>query len=54
MHLPPCCRWVLSLNKLGQRDDACATLGEVTNRFPEAAASLEAQTARAQPGLRVT
>lgn len=37
----------LSLDKLGQREDACATLGEVTNRFPQAAASIEAQTARA-------
>lgn len=37
----------LSLDKLGQRADACATLGEVTSRFPQAPASLEAQTARA-------
>ncbi len=37
----------LKLGQLGQPSDACAILAEVTDRFPETTASLEAQTARA-------
>lgn len=40
----------LKLDQLGQTADACATLGEVTGRFPESEASIEAQTARADLG----
>lgn len=40
----------LKLNELGQTPDACVTLGEVTNRFPDSPASVEAQTARADLG----
>ncbi|MEO1238087.1 MAG: tol-pal system protein YbgF [Pseudomonadota bacterium] len=40
----------LSLDALGQIAESCATLGEVTTRFPETAASIEAQTARADLG----
>ena len=38
----------LKLNELGQGPDACATLGEVTARYSDSAASIEAQTARAE------
>lgn len=37
----------LSLHDLGQVEDACPILSEVTSRFPDSAASLEAQAARA-------
>ena len=37
----------LALDGLGQRDEACITLAEVTTRFPNAPQSVEAQTARA-------
>ncbi len=37
----------LTLMELGQTENACSTLGEVTTRFPENPASLQAQTARA-------
>ncbi|MCG6885196.1 MAG: tol-pal system protein YbgF [Silicimonas sp.] len=37
----------LSLDGLGQSQEACITLGEVTTRFPSSDASLEAQAARA-------
>ena len=40
----------LSLEKLGQTQEACITLGEVTLRFPSAEASIEAQAARASMG----
>lgn len=40
----------LALNTLGQTSEACITLGEVTLRFPQSDASLEAQTARANMG----
>ena len=40
----------LTLDELGQAQDACATLGEVPARFPESDASLEAQTAMAELG----
>lgn len=40
----------LSLDALGQISESCATLGEVTTRFPETDASIEAQTARADLG----
>ncbi len=40
----------LSLDALGQISESCATLGEVTSRFPQSDASLEAQTARADLG----
>lgn len=40
----------LSLDALGQIAESCATLGEVTTRFPETSASIEAQTARADLG----
>ena len=37
----------LSLEGLGQTQEACITLGEVTLRFPSSEASIEAQAARA-------
>ena len=40
----------LSLDRLGQSDEACITLGEVTARFPASSASLDAQSARASLG----
>ncbi|MDJ1006934.1 MAG: tol-pal system protein YbgF [Paracoccaceae bacterium] len=40
----------LSLDALGQISESCVTLGEVTTRFPQSAASIEAQTARAELG----
>ena len=40
----------LSLDALGQISESCVTLGEVTTRFPESSASIEAQTARAELG----
>ena len=40
----------LSLDALGQVSESCVTLGEVTTRFPESSASIEAQTARAELG----
>ncbi|RVV98503.1 tol-pal system protein YbgF [Mesobaculum littorinae] len=40
----------LALDQLDQRPDACVTLGEVSNRFPQSDASVEAQTARANMG----
>jgi tol-pal system protein YbgF len=40
----------LALDKLGQRQESCVMLGEVTVRFPTSAASLEAQTARGSMG----
>lgn len=40
----------LSLDALGQADEACLMLGEVTGRFPTSDASLEAQTARVDMG----
>lgn len=40
----------LSLNGLGQAQEACITLGEVTARFPQSDASMEAQAARASMG----
>ena len=40
----------LALDALGQRREACVTLGEVTTRFPQEPASLEAQTAVASLG----
>ena len=40
----------LALNGLGQTTEACITLGEVTVRFPESEASIEAQAARADMG----
>ena len=40
----------LSLDRIGQAEEACVTLGEVTARFPASPASLEAQTARADLG----
>lgn len=40
----------LSLDGLGQTDEACITLGEVTVRFPASEASIEAQAARADMG----
>ncbi len=36
----------LSLNRLGQVQESCVMLGEVTVRFPTSAASVEAQAAR--------
>lgn len=38
----------LSLDALGQVSESCVTLGEVTARFPESPASIEAQAARAE------
>ncbi len=40
----------LSLDGLGQRQEACITLSEVTTRFPASQASIEAQAARAGMG----
>jgi tol-pal system protein YbgF len=40
----------LSLDRLGQRQESCVMLGEVTVRFPTSAASIEAQTARGSMG----
>ena len=40
----------LSLDGLGQSSEACITLGEVTTRFPNSEASLEAQAARGSMG----
>ncbi len=40
----------LALDRLGQRQESCVMLGEVTVRFPTSAASLEAQTARGSMG----
>ena len=40
----------LTLDKLGQRQESCVMLGEVTARFPSSAASVEAQTARGSMG----
>lgn len=40
----------LSLDGLGQSQQACITLGEVTARFPQSEASIEAQAARASMG----
>lgn len=36
----------LALDRLGQRQESCVMLGEVTARFPSSAASMEAQVAR--------
>ncbi|MEM9708524.1 MAG: tol-pal system protein YbgF [Pseudomonadota bacterium] len=40
----------LSLDALGQSSESCVTLGEVTARFPDSAASIEAQAARGELG----
>ncbi len=40
----------LSLNRIGQMNEACVTLGEVTVRFPASPMSIEAQTARVDLG----
>ncbi|MEM9342126.1 MAG: tol-pal system protein YbgF [Pseudomonadota bacterium] len=40
----------LTLDALGQADEACVMLIEVTQRFPTSQASIEAQTARADLG----
>ncbi|MEM0948611.1 MAG: tol-pal system protein YbgF [Pseudomonadota bacterium] len=40
----------LALDALGQMEEACVMLGEVTNRFPASDTSIEAQTARADMG----
>lgn len=40
----------MSLGSLGQQTDACITLGEVTARFPNSDAALDAQSARANLG----
>ena len=40
----------LALDGLGQTTEACITLGEVTVRFPESDASIEAQAARVDMG----
>ncbi|MEO0945428.1 MAG: tol-pal system protein YbgF [Pseudomonadota bacterium] len=40
----------LSLDGLGQKQEACITLSEVTVRFPSSDASIEAQSARAGMG----
>ena len=40
----------ISLENLGQMQEACITLGEVTTRFPTSDASIEAQAARADLG----
>ena len=39
-----------SLDGLGQTQEACITLGEVSVRFPQSDASIEAQAARANMG----
>ena len=38
------------VDALGQRQESCVMLGEVSVRFPSSAASIEAQAARAQMG----
>ncbi len=43
-------RLALALDAVGQRDDACANLDAVTQRYPDTNASIEAQTARASLG----
>jgi tol-pal system protein YbgF len=40
----------LALDRLGQRQESCVMLGEVTTRFPSTAASMEAQAARGSLG----
>jgi tol-pal system protein YbgF len=40
----------VSLNALGQRDEACLTLREVSVRFPGGGAAIDANTARAELG----
>lgn len=40
----------ISLDTIGQSEEACITLGEVTARFPSSDASVEAQAARAGMG----
>ncbi len=40
----------LALDALGQKEESCVMLGEVTVRFPTSAASVEAQTARTDLG----
>lgn len=40
----------LALDALGQTDEACVMLGEVTGRFPDSASSIEAQAARVDMG----
>jgi len=40
----------LALDRLGQRQESCVMLGEVTVRFPSSAASVEAQAARGSMG----
>ena len=40
----------VSLHGLGQKSEACITLGEVSTRFPSSDASIEAQAARASMG----
>lgn len=40
----------LALDRLGQRQESCVMLGEVTTRFPATAASMEAQAARGSLG----
>lgn len=40
----------LSLDKLGQAQESCVMLSEVTARFPASAASIEAQAARGDQG----
>ncbi len=40
----------LSLDGLGQKSEACITLGEVTTRFPQSQQSLDAQAARGSMG----
>jgi len=40
----------VALDGLGQTSEACITLGEVTLRYPESEASIEAQAARASMG----
>lgn len=39
-----------ALNELGQRDESCVMLGEVTTRYPESNASIEALAARGSFG----
>ncbi len=40
----------LSIDMVGQKDEACVMLGEVTVRYPTSAASVEAQAARSELG----
>jgi tol-pal system protein YbgF len=40
----------VALDGLGQTSEACITLGEVTLRYPDTEASIEAQAARASMG----